>query len=630
MANKINHEPTASGLLPTDSVLVWEVSQTPHTRHASISQVLASMASLPARFSTITVGGVQLVPGPSQAQFDTLNTSATANANAIPSIASRILALQARVAALEGGGTAASIILSTIGDQTTGAPFTVAGTITGLTALPPLEYQDNSGAWISTSPVQNPESLTVNAISQVPILTAFSVTGSILNASGVLTLEYQDTINGVGGSWTAFTAGSTVSQSSYTLQHPAFASAAATVTVGVRDAGATSVTAVSNTFSVVGKLITLATPSNAVPDSVNGNSIPLAGTLTNYSSPPTLEWSVTENGSVGGWVSLSNFSTTNFTVPFFTATGGSIYTVSVRDAATTTITATTNPFLVAYGSISGTLSPVAGHSGNPQAHSINILIVGDGFTSADDSTFQSAVTNLSTNFASTVPYNSFSNKVNIYSLLVRSTNSGITRSGEHNGVVNTFFGANFTSIGSAGMDIANRQLLFEIARENLPAYTAIYVVANTIGASGTALANGLALGGLGGGGGGDTFTHELGHALYSLSDEYGISSVTAIWSSGAPVGAFGNPAVNITDTVAHEPALWQSLNTVPAFLQSNPNCNQQDFSSQTETRVGRVECANHYNCGLYRPQTFCKMGGSSSFPFCVVCRTTINNYLTAL
>ncbi len=148
MANKINQEPGASGLLPTDSVLVWEVMQTPHTRHATIGQVLGAMTTLPATFASIKVGGVSLVPGPSTTQFNALNTSAITNNTSLTSIQSRVTSLQARVAALEGGGTVGNITINNIPDQATGTAFTVSGQITGLSVQPTFEYQDNAGTWL--------------------------------------------------------------------------------------------------------------------------------------------------------------------------------------------------------------------------------------------------------------------------------------------------------------------------------------------------------------------------------------------------------------------------------------------------------------------------------------------------
>ena len=79
MANTVNLEPGAAGLLPTDSILVWNVTQTPHTQHASITLVLQAMSTLPATFASVKIGGVALVPGPTTAQFNALNSSANAN-----------------------------------------------------------------------------------------------------------------------------------------------------------------------------------------------------------------------------------------------------------------------------------------------------------------------------------------------------------------------------------------------------------------------------------------------------------------------------------------------------------------------------------------------------------------------
>ncbi len=260
-----------------------------------------------------------------------------------------------------------------------------------------------------------------------------------------------------------------------------------------------------------------------------------------------------------------------------------------------------------------------------------MLIVGDGFTSGSDSAFLTAATNIANAFASTPPLSSFSNKINIYYLYIHSTSSGITRSNENPGVVNTFFGMNFGTFGQRVTDIANRPLLFEIAREYLPQYTAIHVLGNSSTYGGVAIASGVGTSTL------ETntteqgtlMTHELGHAIFGLSDEYGTDGVLGgtTFPGGSIFGPWGGTSFNVTDTVLHETAQWQSLNTGPPVLVTNPNCSLANNS--VVSGVGRFEEAGYYNCGLYRPTANCKMRTLAS-AFCPVCSARISSYMTAL
>jgi hypothetical protein len=89
--------------------------------------------------------------------------------------------------------------------------------------------------------------ISISTIPQETVNQTFTVNGSLSNYSAAPTLQYQDNST---STWTALPAGSTVSTTSFSFTHPAFTSAGS-YTVGVRDANATSVKALSNTFQVV-------------------------------------------------------------------------------------------------------------------------------------------------------------------------------------------------------------------------------------------------------------------------------------------------------------------------------------------------------------------------------------------
>ncbi len=155
MAKGPRTKPTAvtNTLLPTDSVLVWQLSTTPHTGQATMTQVLQAMAPFPATFASVKVAGVSIVPGPTLAQFSTLDKSATSNRVNLASLQLKATALEARLTALETGLTALekasaiSIKINSIPDQRAGASFTVSGSVTTTPTVPTLQYQQSGGTW---------------------------------------------------------------------------------------------------------------------------------------------------------------------------------------------------------------------------------------------------------------------------------------------------------------------------------------------------------------------------------------------------------------------------------------------------------------------------------------------------
>jgi len=109
------------------------------------------------------------------------------------------------------------------------------------------------------------ESFAIATIPQQYVTYPFNVSGNISNALSVPTLQYQDTVNGIAGSWLSLPS-PTVTTATFQFQHPAVSSTAASMTVGIRDANTTNITAVSNTFAVI-------TGTPAATFSVSGGQI---------------------------------------------------------------------------------------------------------------------------------------------------------------------------------------------------------------------------------------------------------------------------------------------------------------------------------------------------------------------
>jgi endoglucanase len=279
---------------------------------------------------------------------------------------------------------AESLAVNPIGQQAANVAFTVSGTISAALTVPTLQYQvGSSGSWLalpsgsavstsafsfvvpgiptagattisvrdagtttivatsnSFSVVAAPaETLAVNTIANQVLNRAFTVSGTIANATAVPTLQYQ--VNA--GSWLSMPAGATVTQTTFSFTEPGIATSGA-FTISVRDANATTIVAASNSFTIPAAAIetlainTIGTQTQAAPFTVSG-------TIGNQTIAPTLEYAV----SGGAWLALPGGATVtatgfSFTEPGIAAAGSA--TISVRDAGTTTISATSNSFNV--------------------------------------------------------------------------------------------------------------------------------------------------------------------------------------------------------------------------------------------------------------------------------------------
>lgn len=183
-----------------------------------------------------------------------------------------------------------NLTINAISSQNVGVPFNVTGVITAALLAPTLQYSVNGGIWlplpssaqvtnqafnftvpgISTAGAQSTiavrdagtvsilatsapfavnspasELISVNAIASPQVGIAFTVTGSIRNATGTPNLQYQDGP----GPWLPLPSGSIVSSTAFSFSHPGLLPGQAYV-VSVRDAANQTVVGASVPFNV--------------------------------------------------------------------------------------------------------------------------------------------------------------------------------------------------------------------------------------------------------------------------------------------------------------------------------------------------------------------------------------------
>ena len=392
--------------------------------------------------------------------------------------------------------------------------------------------------------------------------------------------------------------------------------------------------------------------------SVSGDILPntpvtVTGALSNYASPPVIQYQVTDvlRSIVGAWVTAgSGASTTTFTVtlPANLFANPSAYTIAVRDAAIITNTATTNMFNAANGSVDSLgLVPIAGFSGNPVAHAINIVIMGDGFTSAQGAAFLTGATAKANEVYVASPYFNHTNKINFYALYVDSTQSGTSGdvAGGTPGTILSYFGTTIsTNVAEESTTTVFPQypgFAQILATRYLPSWTVAVVLTNSLVLGGSSLLDVTCVTLEGSGPQGmvnpaDSFggalSYELGHSAFTLADEFGTNG-SAIWPGGPAFNTFGGPPINVISSQSEMNPLWVSLLTPGIALPSNanPDCTNPFYNgpdaAQGAFDVGMFEGGLYYNCGTWHSQTSCTMRQGTGIPYCPVCYYTILNTL---
>jgi len=312
-------------------------------------------------------------------------------------------------------------------------------------------------------------------------------------------------------------------------------------------------------------------------------------------------------------------------------------------------------------------------AGNPH-ECLDILILGDGYSKAEEEKFYKDLkhyTDLMINFS---PYALFKDRINITGIYKASEESGIDEP-DAGRFKNNLLGTTFYSLGS------ERYVLTEDNKtmRNLAAltpYDAIYIMCNTERYGGGGIYNFYC-----------TFTsdnqfsdyiflHEFGHSFGGLADEYYTSSVA--YNEFYPKGL--EPVEpNITRLLDKENLKWKSLVT-PGIelptpwekeefdrmdlkwqkeraelnkkiallkkikapkneikkLQEEYNRKDKEHSAEVDkylhsskywNKVGAFEGAGYSSTGMYRPMLDCLMFSKGAKPFCRVCEEHIKKVI---
>jgi len=242
-------------------------------------------------------------------------------------------------------------------------------------------------------------------------------------------------------------------------------------------------------------------------------------------------------------------------------------------------------------------------TGDPD-NRIDLVIVAEGYTSAEAVLFRDHVDALVAGFFAYEPWASYRGGFNLYRIVTESAESGA----DHPSLgtsVDTYLDATYDYLGVERLLVVNEALAVSIATGLLPEVDFVVVLVNDAqyGGSGgsvaTVSANELAV---------EILTHELGHTFADLADEYTDAF------PGYPPGD-GEPNVDFDfafDLVKWN--VWMEPGTPLPTLMSD--------ATTDYLPVGAYEGARYLESGIYRPAPWCMMR-SVSYGYCAVCREAL-------
>src|ERR1035437_1399306 len=160
---------------------------------------------------------------------------------------------------------------------------------------------------------------------------------------------------------------------------------------------------------------------------------------------------------------------------------------------------------------------------------INIVIMGDGYTSSQQNTFITDANNLSSYLLAQTPWVNYANYFNVFAIKVISSQSGAKHPNTSSDCSSasplvpvsnptTYFGCTFDSYGIHRLIVPqNTTNIVNVLAANFPNYDQVLIIANTpyYGGSGGAYATSTV-----NSSSKEIAAHEIGHSFAHLADEY--------------------------------------------------------------------------------------------------------------
>ncbi len=254
------------------------------------------------------------------------------------------------------------------------------------------------------------------------------------------------------------------------------------------------------------------------------------------------------------------------------------------------------------------------HKGGDTKHSLDIVLLPDGFTASEKEKFLAACQMWCDALFTYAPFTSNRHRINIHAVWAPSKESGISEPG--NGKwVETLLDTRFYTFGSERYQMTEEfQKVRDIAA-NAP-YESIFILTNTDKYGGGGIYNFYGLGSAGKTGRtGEVYVHEFGHSLMGLGDEYieKGNTVSALYPEGREPWE-----ANLTRFVNFN-GKWEKKiakgTPIPTTAAEDPQ----------EWVIGAYEGGGYLEKGVFRGWPECMMKALSDF--CPVCQEAITHYL---
>lgn len=256
------------------------------------------------------------------------------------------------------------------------------------------------------------------------------------------------------------------------------------------------------------------------------------------------------------------------------------------------------------------------HIGGDIAHSLDIVLLPDGFNATEREKFVAACKMWSDALFSYAPFTQNKHRINVRAVWAPSQESGISKPGTGEWK-NTLLGSRFFTFNSERYQMTEE---FQKVRDVAAAapYESIFILTNTDKYGGGGIYNFYGLGSAGKTGRtGEVYVHEFGHSLMGLGDEYieiG-NTVSALYPEGVEPWE-----ANLTRFVDFN-GKWEKM-----IAEDTPIPTPRiEGSTEKEWKIGAYEGGGYLEKGVFRGWPECMMKALTDF--CPVCQDAITRYL---
>lgn len=259
------------------------------------------------------------------------------------------------------------------------------------------------------------------------------------------------------------------------------------------------------------------------------------------------------------------------------------------------------------------------HIGGSIEHSLDIVLLPDGFTAEQKEKFLASCRMWSDALFGYSPFDKNRHRINIRAVWAPSPEAGISEPG-HGKWVNTTLDTRFFTFGSERYQMVEDFQRVRDLAASAP-YESIFILTNTDKYGGGGIYNFYGLGSAGKTGRtGEVYVHEFGHSLLGLGDEYVEvgNTVSALYPADKEPWE-----ANLTTFVNFDKK-WKSMiaDTTPV---PTPFDKAMLTQKQESLTLGAYEGGGYLEKGIYRPTPQCMMNQLRDF--CPVCQKAIEEYL---